>query len=948
MLTIPTRIKTLLEKNPGLQGLLLSSISNLDAWISDNKTVFFPEYTDHGFTHLNEVLLTADSIITDKSWPHLTPQDSAAMIMSVLLHDCAMHISEDGFYSLIQGIYPTVKSRYIEEEPKWETLWSDFIAEAKRFHAKKLIELFGDDNPIRDIPENKIDLSGRDKLLIGEFIRRHHARLAHEIAFNGVPGCNGNVIKLPEEPEAGFLDLCGFIARSHNMSLRSATDKLENNKKQVHLNTHTPFLMLVLRISDYIQIHSERAPNKLLSIKGLVSPISTGEWKKHDAVIEINQAHTDPEAIYIDAEPSDAITFKALTALFSGIQRELDMSWSVLGEIYGRYEPLCELGITIRRIRSSLDDINTFTASKKPKYIPKVLTFRTADAEMMELLIVPLYGNNPEVGIRELMQNSIDACIELKDLAIKQQAKLDPSITEDVSITLYDKGDKGGKLVIADCGIGMTLDVVENFFLNIGASFRNSDRWKKDHETQGRSNVYRTGRFGIGLLAAYLLGDEIEVETRHVNAASNLGLKFNCRKGSNSIVVYNIERNYGTTISISLSEATTKYLCKHQDKWDWFCLESPIVTRKIVTDKEHTLPQSRTVPGIDTLLDASDWHRTAAPGFDDVIWTYSPISNRPIRYLPNITLICNGIVITDRMSLNMLYISEDLDLIDVSLPSVVVFDQDGRLPINLERTNLVGRELPFTKELTTDLALLLANNINQYLDTITHNDIQETLSRILDMAMPGLGRHYSHNEGMARLLVCGNSLLPMDLDLLEQAQISSIFIDASNLARGQGAWTSEEFRKICTNYWLVDRLDSTKGGRSYWVRRFFEINEDRTKLANLPICGRRILINKADKNIVVSPGYVPKTFWNRLTIEWENEQWGLYSIGNVPVFEGDLNIICNQLTASSSLGFSIIYLNWESRSQTREKESISPFAKAWLKINNEEPLKKISSKNILN
>lgn len=548
MLSIPARIRNLLEKNAGIQGFVLSSISNLDAWISDNKTTFFPEYTDHGFTHLNEVLLTADSIITDESWAHLTPQDSAAMIISVLLHDCAMHISEDGFYSLIRDSYPPIQTRYVETEAKWSTIWADFVAEAKRFHAKKIIELFGDDSPIRDIPDNKIDLNGRDKLLIGEFIRRHHARLAHEIAFNGVPGNNGKVLKLANEPEANFLDLCGFIARSHNMSLRGAVDRLESTKRQIHLNTHAPFIMLVLRISDYIQIHSERAPKKLLSIKGLVSPISTGEWKKHNAVIEINQAHTDPEALYIDAEPEDALVFNSLTSLFSGIQCELDMSWSVLGEVYGRYEPLCELGITIRRIRSSLDDINTFIVNKKPKYIPRVLKFRTADAEMMELLIAPLYGDNPEVGIRELMQNSIDACVELKDLAIKQQVKLDTNVSEDVVISLHDRGDAGGELVISDRGIGMTLDVVENFFLNIGASFRNSDRWKKDHETQGRSNVYRTGRFGIGLLAAYLLGDELKVETRHINAPPSSGLKFSCKKGSNSIVVSNVEMSYGTVI----------------------------------------------------------------------------------------------------------------------------------------------------------------------------------------------------------------------------------------------------------------------------------------------------------------------------------------------------------------------------------------------------------------
>lgn len=108
MITIPDRLKTKLEKNPALCGAVYSSLSKLNPWFSDNKTVFFPEYTDHGITHLQEVINTADSLITDESWPSITANDAAAIITSTLLHDCAMHLSEDGFYSLINKKYPLV------------------------------------------------------------------------------------------------------------------------------------------------------------------------------------------------------------------------------------------------------------------------------------------------------------------------------------------------------------------------------------------------------------------------------------------------------------------------------------------------------------------------------------------------------------------------------------------------------------------------------------------------------------------------------------------------------------------------------------------------------------------------------------------------------------------------------------------------------------------------
>ncbi|MBL0451927.1 HD domain-containing protein [Aeromonas veronii] len=116
MIKIPNRIKEKLETNQRFYSFTMSCISIISPWLNENKTVFFPEYTDHGLTHLKEVLLTADSIISDESWNHITSQDAAAIIVSVLLHDCAMHLTEDGFYTLIQDKMTEVSSRYIGTE----------------------------------------------------------------------------------------------------------------------------------------------------------------------------------------------------------------------------------------------------------------------------------------------------------------------------------------------------------------------------------------------------------------------------------------------------------------------------------------------------------------------------------------------------------------------------------------------------------------------------------------------------------------------------------------------------------------------------------------------------------------------------------------------------------------------------------------------------------------
>lgn len=935
-LNLPKRLRDKLEKDQGLHGFVLSSIENLTPWLQDNKTVFFPEYTDHGLTHLNEVLLTSDSIISDDSWNNLTPADSAAMIIATLLHDCAMHLSEDGFYTLINDKFTEIRSRYVEKEVKWGALWLEFLAEAKRFDGKKLVSIFGDDNPVTDIPSTKLDLTGRDRLLIGEFIRRHHARVAHEIVFNGVPGSDGNTIKLGDA-STEFLDLCGFIAKSHNMTLRNAVDRLEKHKQRVHHNTHVPFVMLVLRIADYIQIHSERAPKQLLNIKTLISPISRGEWKKHHSIVEINQAHDDPEALYIDAEPDDALSFNSLVSLFGDIQLELDISWSVIGEVYGRIPPLNELGITIRRIRSSLDDLDVYIKDKKPDFIPKVLKFRTADSEMMELLIAPLYGDNPAVGIRELMQNAVDACIELKDLIDKQQVILDEKKEFDVSVSVIEKDNNRAEVVIEDFGIGMSLDVVESYFLNIGASFRNSDRWKKDHETDGCSNVYRTGRFGIGLLAAYLLGDEINVITRNVHEKVDKGLKFSCKKGSDSIEVSNIDAHIGTKISILVSETVKDQLIRSPEMWDWFSLDEPKVIRKIITNKENNLEQALHVPNSDTSLVNTNYHRIIVDGYDDVYWTYDEITKKSYRYRNESTLICNGIYITNDMKLERVGVSEPVRWIEIYSPSIVVFDQDGRLPINLERNNLISKSLPFMDVLYKDLSTYIVNEmINVYQD-IDISLSAKLLSKLVKVPVTGfVDENYSTASSAGKFIVCEKGLLPVDLDLMAESKIDSIFIDAANLSLGRGAWTSEEFRKICSNYLVVNDVTDTKGSRTSWVRSYFELrntNYHSFGFTEVPIVGRRILIKKNDVTDVLTPGYVPKTFWNRTKTEWEDDKWVMLSIGRVPNFKGDLDKICSELDETSSFGFVVGYLDWEMRSKRNNDSGLSLFADAWLKKN---------------
>lgn len=410
-------------------------------------------------------------------------------------------------------------------------------------------------------------------------------------------------------------------------------------------------------------------------------------------------------------------TFLQLKRLLAGIQEELDASWAVLGEVYGRYPPLSELGLNLRRVRSNLDDEAAF--AKTVNYLPCEAAFDAAGPELLKLLIKPLYGEHPEIGIRELLQNAVDACRELKDYLAQSPETLKPEFTEqgaDVEIQLQDKGEAGRWLEVSDRGIGMSAETVRRYFLRAGASFRRSDAWRKIHETpEGRSRVLRSGRFGIGVLAAFLLGDEVEVSTRNAIAQAGTGIAFKATLDTEDIELRHCSRPVGTTIRVRTSEeGVWKSLAEGPTTWDWYCLPEPSVARSISARPGEGLLQKFTLPGPNAKL-GSRWRRVKHENYADIQWSY----------WEGAFLACNGIVVMKSdPSQYSRSILGDVGDCEIVWPKVSVFDPDGHLPLVLQRNSLARDKYPFHEQLFRDttrdlLAYLLVRGPRQSIDTST-------------------------------------------------------------------------------------------------------------------------------------------------------------------------------------------------------------------------------------
>lgn len=124
-------------------------------------------------------------------------------------------------------------------------------------------------------------------------------------------------------------------------------------------------------------------------------------------------------------------------------------------------------------------------------------TFQVDLRGVVDLLSHHLYSS-PRVYLRELLQNAVDA--------VTARRAADPEAPADIEIRV-----DGRTLTITDSGIGLTEAQVHELLATIGRSSKRDDLGFARHEF--------LGQFGIGLLSAFLVADDVDVVTRAASGA---------------------------------------------------------------------------------------------------------------------------------------------------------------------------------------------------------------------------------------------------------------------------------------------------------------------------------------------------------------------------------------------------------------------------------------------
>jgi hypothetical protein len=159
------------------------------------------------------------------------------------------------------------------------------------------------------------------------------------------------------------------------------------------------------------------------------------------------------------------------------------------------------------------------------------------------------WKNDPAAPIRELFQNSVEACRYRKHNT-PESKHYEPNIT----LTL-DR--KELQLTIQDNGCGMSKNIILNSFLTVGNSRSNSPTYRSH-------NYYSLARFGIGFWSVFTIASIAKIETSpfeiqaiedDINTKVN-GTQFEVTLDElvDYTVFYPIKRCPGTSISLTLKK----------------------------------------------------------------------------------------------------------------------------------------------------------------------------------------------------------------------------------------------------------------------------------------------------------------------------------------------------------------------------------------------------------
>lgn len=296
-----------------------------------------------------------------------------------------------------------------------------------------------------------------------------------------------------------FDEMLAEICVAHNEEFEWVKLNLQNDIKLGKYTVNAQYIAILLRIGDLLDIDSSRTPDYLYN---LISPkgISDTEWRQQ-FVISNSEKIVDTangiKVIEFYGTTEDAKIHRKILNYIDWIKKELENAADFLNQsVYEKYH----LNISTN-IRNCIKPKNFEFSNLKLSLEYNSIT---------NLLMGENIYNNKRCGLREIIQNSIDACQLMKEEAKNLEAYKYNAYVPKIVIRI----DENKKSVsIFDNGIGMSFDIIKKYFLNVGVSYYSSN----DCRYRGYSYT-PIGNYGIGFLACFMLSDTVKIKTKRFDS----------------------------------------------------------------------------------------------------------------------------------------------------------------------------------------------------------------------------------------------------------------------------------------------------------------------------------------------------------------------------------------------------------------------------------------------
>jgi hypothetical protein len=442
-----------------------------------------PDFTVHDITHLDALWEMAD-LIAGPDYP-LNPMEAFALGAVFLLHDLGLGLAAwpGGLGELKQG-------------PGWQDALSTYL----RKHLERIPTAEELASPPPEI----------ERMAIQERLRVLHAEQAERLAFASWHHKGGPEFHLIEDPDLrqAIGSLLGKIAHSHwwpvsrlGNEFGTVRGALANCPGDWTLDPLK--VAVLLRTADAAHLDARRAPGFLIALRR-PEGISEEHWRFQNHLLKPRVE--DDRLVYTTARPFPP--------------EEVDAWW------------LCEE--TLRMVDRELHQVDALLADRgrpprfrvrgvagveSPHRLQKyvgVSGWTPVDARLHVSNVADLvrrmggeqlYGDDPTVPLRELIQNASDA--------IRARRLLEHRSSDWGRLTVRLGRDYQGPWIeVEDTGIGMSEAVLTGPLLDFGATYWGSRLMREEHEGLWAKRFEPTGRFGIGFFSVFMWGHQVRVSTQ--------------------------------------------------------------------------------------------------------------------------------------------------------------------------------------------------------------------------------------------------------------------------------------------------------------------------------------------------------------------------------------------------------------------------------------------------